>query len=116
MVRPSLATMKTPTPPRTGGGVAAFGGSGGSDGAGDHSGGLDEAFLVLAVHLFQDDRVPARLALLSGHVVHAGPAPQAQLLDEVHVCEYTTGHGDPLPNGTCEVTAPDSGDTGNIST
>src|SRR5947209_10131683 len=51
-------------------------------------------FPVLAAHLLQNDRMPARVALIRGHVILPGPAAEPQLLDQVEFAHYTTAeHG-----------------------
>src|SRR5437868_338251 len=63
------------------------------DGSGAGADSLDLVlFVVLATHLIEDDRVPARLAALDGDVVLPRPAAQPQLLDEIDFRPYTTRH------------------------
>jgi len=49
-------------------------------------------FVVLAEHLIQDDRVPARQTLFDGDEVLSGPAAKAKFLDEVQVRQNAACH------------------------
>jgi hypothetical protein len=49
---------------------------------------------ILPGHLFQNDRMPGGVTLIRGDVILAGPAAEAEFLDEVHVAfEVGGSHG-----------------------